>query len=155
MERWQYKKKKITHTFKIQKDNLRTCNISLIMAPCLFNKLIMNGIGLSLNLFVLCFRNSNFFCFLRVMLEWYSEGGNQLENFLEVEHLTANSLHIRNLRSSSDSSSSFARELGYDVYSQPRICLQTRFWMFSTWFTCFWVRPGCQRGAAYSKTGLM
>ena len=38
------------------------------MAPYLFNKLIINGIGLSLNLFVLCFRNSNFLCFLRVML---------------------------------------------------------------------------------------
>ena len=56
------------------------------MAPYLFNKLTMNGIGLSLNLFVLCFKNSNFLCFLRVMLERYSEGGNQRENFPEVEH---------------------------------------------------------------------
>ena len=104
------------------------------MAPYLFNKLIMNGIGLSLNLFVLCFRNSNFLCFLRVMLEQYSEvAENQRENFPEVEHLTANSLQICNLWSSSDSSSSSARESVYDVYSQPRICLQTRFWILSTW----------------------
>ena len=52
----------------------------------------------------------------------------------------------------SDSSSSSARELGYDVYSQPRICLKTCFWISSTWSTCFWVRPACQRGAAYCNT---
>ena len=119
MERWRYKKK--SHTLQNTKDNLRTCNIALIMAPYLFFKLIMNGIGLSLNLFVLCFMNSNFLYFLRVMLERYSEGGNQRENFPEVEHLMANSLQICNLRSSSNSSSSFARESVYDAYPTPSL----------------------------------
>ena len=51
------------------------------------------------------------------MLEQYSEGGNQQENIPDVEHLTANSLEICKLQSSSDSSSSSARESEYDVYS--------------------------------------